>query len=89
MTRVFVTVRGRVQGVGFRWFVRRSAQSLDLAGWVRNEADGSVTLEAEGEAVAIAEFIERLGEGPPGSRVDDVSVQTAPPVNLKGPFAIR
>lgn len=67
-------VRGRVQGVGFRYFVRREAQELGLTGWVRNCPDGSVELEAEGDAVQLAELEKRLRQGPALSRVDEVTV---------------
>ena len=46
--RVHLVVRGRVQGVGFRWFVKEVARGLDLAGWVKNRADGGVEVVAEG-----------------------------------------
>ncbi|HEY3271502.1 MAG TPA: acylphosphatase [Geothrix sp.] len=57
-------VHGAVQGVGYRRFVEREAQALDLAGWVRNEPDGSVSGEAEGSEAALAAFRARLAEGP-------------------------
>lgn len=60
---------GGVQGVGFRRFVQREALALGLAGWVRNEADGSVTGEAAGTPAALAAFRERLAGGPPFARV--------------------
>ena len=65
-------VSGRVQGVGFRWFVREAARQHRLAGWVRNRPDGSVELEAAGDDAAFREFMETLRQGPPGARVDDV-----------------
>lgn len=65
-------VRGRVQRVGFRWFVMRNAQRLNLAGWVRNNADGTVELEAAGALASIAELKERVARGPSPSRVDHV-----------------
>ena len=55
---------GAVQGVGYRRFVEREAQALALAGWVRNEPDGSVSGEAEGSEAALAAFRARLAEGP-------------------------
>jgi acylphosphatase len=70
--RVRLLVSGRVQGVGFRWFVREAARQHRLAGWVRNRSDGSVELEASGEDGAFREFIETIRQGPPGARVENV-----------------
>lgn len=70
--RVRLLVSGRVQGVGFRWFVREAARQHRLAGWVRNRPDGSVELEASGENGAFREFIETVRQGPPGARVENV-----------------
>lgn len=69
-------VRGRVQGVGFRWFVSRNADHLGVRGTVRNRADGAVevVLQAD-EAEPMAELMERLREGPPGSRVEEVKCE--------------
>jgi acylphosphatase len=69
-------VRGRVQGVGFRFFALRAGRKLGLAGGVRNEADGSVTAVAEGADEALDELAVRLAAGPPASRVDGVEVET-------------
>ena len=81
-------VTGSVQGVGFRDAVRRRARELGLLGWVRNEADGTVALHAEGPAGAVAELIGYLGGGPPGATVAEVSVRD---VRVEGheQFAIR
>lgn len=65
-------VRGRVQGVGFRWFVHREAAELGLRGWVRNTDEGAVELVAAGDAAAMRELRESLGRGSRGSRVDAV-----------------
>ena len=65
-------VRGRVQGVGFRWWVQRVAARLGLAGTVRNEADGSVTVEVWGGAGELQTMEAELGKGPVGARVDAV-----------------
>lgn len=65
-------IQGRVQGVGFRVFVMRSAQQLNVKGWVRNEADGSVRARAEGTPDAIRAFEALLEQGPPGARVERV-----------------
>ena len=63
-------VSGRVQGVGFRWYVRRAAQELGLAGRVRNLPDGRVEVVAVGEPEALNAFRARLREGPPGAGVE-------------------
>ena len=65
-------VRGRVQGVGFRWFVHREAAELGLRGWVRNTDDGHVEIAATGDAESIKEFKAALHKGSRGSRVDSV-----------------
>lgn len=63
-------VRGRVQGVGFRWFVQRAGRRLGLGGHVRNLPDGSVEVHARGSAEGLAALEEALRNGPPASRVD-------------------
>ena len=65
-------VRGRVQGVGFRWFVQREAAEIGLRGWVRNTTDGQVELVAAGSAQELAELKATLERGSRGSRVDAV-----------------
>ena len=63
-------IQGRVQGVGFRWFVHREARELDLRGWVRNTEDGDVEVLASGSPEDLAELRSSLRRGPRGSRVD-------------------
>jgi acylphosphatase len=65
-------VRGRVQGVGFRWFVEREAHMLGIKGWVRNNMDGSVEVLAMGSRDQLSGLRSRLREGPRAARVDDV-----------------
>ena len=69
MHGLHAVIHGRVQGVGFRYFVTRQARSLGLAGWVRNQADGSVEVKAEGGRAELDRLLERLRNGPPGARV--------------------
>lgn len=69
---VLVRIAGRVQGVGFRFWMRGQAQRLGLSGWVRNEADGTVVALIYGSAAAVAAMLERCWNGPPGASVDDV-----------------
>jgi acylphosphatase len=70
-------VHGRVQGVGFRWFVEREAHILGIAGWVRNNSDGRVEVLAQGTAEQLAAFRARLQQGPRAARVDDVEESEA------------
>ena len=77
MHRVHAVVRGRVQGVGFRYFALRRARALGLTGWVRNRADGGVEIEAEGDRVALGAFLEALRQGPSASRVTNVDAEWA------------
>jgi len=85
-----VRVQGRVQGVGFRWFVREEARALGLAGWVRNEPNGDVLLEVGGAPELIDRLMHAIRRGPPASRVDRVDEETADAVasgELPTPFA--
>jgi len=70
--RLEATIRGAVQGVGFRWFVTRQAARLGIRGWVANASDGSVRVVAEGDAASLDQLEQVLGLGPPGARVDGV-----------------
>ena len=70
-------VHGRVQGVGFRWFVEREAHMLGVAGWVRNRPDGSVEVLAMGSRDQLLGLRARLRQGPRAARVDDVEESEA------------
>ena len=87
--RVVVVVQGVVQGVGFRWFVQRTASRLGVDGWVRNRADGAVELTAEGDAAAVAQLLVAVEQGPDGAVVSGVSVRQEPPTGALGGFSIR
>lgn len=82
-------VRGRVQGVGYRWWTSREAAALGIAGAVRNERDGSVVVEAWGADAALAELERRLWEGPAGARVEAVDVLPPPSGARPDGFAIE
>ena len=82
-------VRGRVQGVGFRWFVEREAHILGIAGWVRNNHDGSVEIHAQGTRDQLSGLHGRLREGPRAARVDAVDVSEASPVAGLSSFRIE
>lgn len=70
-------VHGRVQGVGFRWFVEREARILGVAGWVRNNSDGRVEVLAQGTPDQLSALSARLRQGPRAARVDDVEESEA------------
>ena len=71
-------VTGRVQGVGFRYFVQRNAARIGVGGWVRNRRDGSVEAVASGTEAQLAAFEAALRTGPPLSRVDRLAVSPSP-----------
>jgi acylphosphatase len=77
-------VRGRVQGVGFRWFVEREASALGMAGWVKNKEDSTVELVAFGDDAKHAELRAKLAQGPRASRVDRVDELEATQEELQG-----
>jgi acylphosphatase len=84
-------VKGRVQGVGFRWFVHREAASLSLRGWVRNTEDGHVEVLAAGEPEDLAELRTALHQGSRGSRVDHILAHELAESEAEtlGPFVIE
>ncbi|MDB4874127.1 MAG: acylphosphatase [Gemmatimonadetes bacterium] len=86
--QLHVIVRGRVQGVGFRWFVREIARRRGMTGWVRNLADGSVEVAADGDGDAIADLRSSLRSGPPGSSVTSLDELASVPGELPQPFSI-
>jgi acylphosphatase len=77
MKAIQARVTGQVQGVAFRWHTQEQAQRLGVVGWVRNEVDGSVLVHAEGEDDAVDALVEWCRHGPPSSRVDSVTSETA------------
>lgn len=91
LVQLTARVRGRVQGVGYRFFAQRVAVSLGLRGYVRNLPGGEVEIVAQGPREALEAFLRRLWEGPYGARVDDVAArwETADAGGIFGGFAIR
>ena len=88
MPSIHLRLRGRVQGVGFRWFVRVHARRLGLSGWVANNPDGSVEVAASGEQEKLDELSRVVRQGPDGAQVSGVEDLPATD-DLKGPFAVR
>lgn len=89
MPAVHLSIQGRVQGVGYRFFVQDAAQELGLVGWVRNVPDGSVEAYAEGPKKALEAWIIRLKQGPPLSRVETLQPTWQPPQENTTTFSIR
>lgn len=82
-------VSGRVQGVGFRYFVVRQAQRLALRGYARNESDGSVEVLAQGPRPALERLLAYLRQGPPAAHVRDVQVTWSKPTEHVSGFHVR
>jgi acylphosphatase len=87
-TRRFL-VTGRVQGVGFRWFVEREARAIGVAGWVRNNLDGTVEVLASGTRQQLSALRSKLRQGPRAARVDNVDESEARPVEDLKTFRIE
>lgn len=87
--RMHIVVRGRVQGVGFRYATVTEARRLGLAGWARNAPDGSVEILAEGRAAAVHDLIAWCRKGPPAARVASVHHTEAPRDPPLGEFGMR
>ena len=87
--RLDASVRGRVQGVSFRYYTRQEANRLGLSGWVRNESDGSVSVVAEGTRENLSRFLDFLQHGPPGARVSGVASKLSNQAQEFSSFEIR
>ncbi|HET9497339.1 MAG TPA: acylphosphatase [Candidatus Limnocylindria bacterium] len=88
--RLTARVRGRVQGVGYRWWAVDVATQLGLVGWVRNADDErAVELVAEGDPTALDAFLPRLESGPSAARVDSVEADRGPATGGLTRFEIR
>jgi acylphosphatase len=72
--RKHLIINGRVQGVGFRAFLRQQARKYQISGWVKNRIDGSVEAVLEGEETGVEEMVNKAREGPRWARVDKVEV---------------
>ena len=89
MESIHLEVRGRVQGVGFRWFVVEKAHQLKIAGWVKNRPDGNVEVAAAGPRDAIERLETAVKVGPRSARIEEVKVlQPLPAESLPLPFEI-
>ena len=87
--RVRVIIRGRVQGVGFRYFTQREGERLGLVGWVKNLSNGDVEAEAEGDEAQVDAFVEAIRRGPPASRILNYQINEIPANHRDTAFDIR
>lgn len=87
--RARARVTGRVQGVSFRVYTMQEATRGKVVGWVRNEPDGAVLLEAEGEQAAVEQLLEWCHKGPAAGRVKNVEVEWIDPLGSETSFRIR
>ncbi len=88
-SRLGAIVEGRVQGVGFRYFVLEVAQSQGLTGWVRNRWDDTVEVLAEGEKADLEKLLEALNRGPRSAYVSNVRVDWSPATGEFSSFSVR
>lgn len=87
--RLSARITGRVQGVGFRNFTRTRARRLGVTGWVRNERDGSVRLEAEGDREALDALVEAVQHGPRMAQVENVELDWSDATDAFEAFRVR
>lgn len=89
MLRCHLLASGRVQGVGFRWFVREQASRCGLSGWVRNEYDGTVTIEVQGGEDSIEVFLSILRQGNSWIDIWELRVESMLPIPEESGFHIH
>jgi acylphosphatase len=89
MVEYEIKITGRVQGVGFRYFVQRRAAEFNIVGWVKNERDGSVLVRAQGQEKDVETFLEHLKIGPSMARVIKTEKREMPGLEVFTDFRIR
>nr|WP_314806069.1 acylphosphatase [uncultured Selenomonas sp.] len=87
--RRYACAAGRVQGVGFRMFVRQQAVMNDITGWVMNMSDGTVTMELQGDAAAVEAAFDAMRTGNYFIRVERLDIEEREPVDGERDFSIR
>ncbi len=87
--RLRLHIKGKVQGVGFRFFTVQEARKLSLTGWVRNLPGGDVEAEAQGDEIAISKFLGNLKTAHPWARVDSIQEERLPDKSGEAHFDIE
>ncbi len=87
--RIHLFIFGRVQGVGFRYFAKRKADSLSITGWTRNCADRTVEIIAEGKKTDLDAYLISLHSGPPSSNVANITEDWQPATDEFNEFSIK
>lgn len=88
MSRYFIEVFGRVQGVGFRYFVEYTAKALQVTGWVKNCEGGSVQMEVQGINDSVILFIDKVKKGNRFAKVEDITCREIEPINREKTFRV-
>ena len=88
MPRYNITVKGRVQGVGFRYFVQSISINMNLSGWVKNLDNGNVEFEVESDEEFLDLFLQKLKKGNGFSRIEDLDIISIVPLNQNSKFKI-
>ncbi|HZT97790.1 MAG TPA: acylphosphatase [Chloroflexota bacterium] len=86
--RLHLIIKGRVQGVNFRYRARQRARELGVSGWIRNTPEGSVEAIVEGDHAQVERFVQWAHRGPPSASVDEVVVDEQPPERHESGFHI-
>ncbi|WP_409293794.1 acylphosphatase [Peribacillus sp. SCS-26] len=89
MKQLHLIVKGRVQGVGFRYFTQMEAMEHGIKGWVKNNDDGSVEIMAQGKQEDLSAFLSRIEKGSPFSKVDSVISEETPAAESLTKFTIK
>ncbi|AYV69353.1 MULTISPECIES: acylphosphatase [Niallia] len=88
MKQLHLIINGRVQGVGFRYFVQMIAMENQITGWVRNKADGTVECRAVASSETLRAFVEKVKRGNRFARVDHIEIQESEPEELFSSFKV-
>ena len=86
--RIHLTISGKVQGVGYRYFVQKNANDLELSGWVQNQENGTVEAEFEGPPDAVEKMIQLCRQGPRNATVEEIKKESVP-VKDEGIFRVK